>query len=256
MSLSRIPERIVGCYQRTSSRLFFRRVLKMRNRAPIISFTFDDFPKSAFVTGGAVLKGFGVSGTYYASLGLIGQESPSGPIFSQEDLRAVLAQGHELGCHTYAHRDAWATDPRVFEASIIENRLALDALVPGTRFRTFSYPISVPRPENKRRAAQHFVCCRCGGQAFNTGTIDVSCLFAYFLEKSAANPAPVKELIDRNGREGGWLIFATHDVCESPSPFGCSPPFFEEVVRWAVNSGATVLPVGKALEAIRACARY
>jgi peptidoglycan/xylan/chitin deacetylase (PgdA/CDA1 family) len=251
MKSSRISERIVGRYQRTVSRLFFRRVLKMHNPFPLISFSFDDFPRSALLTGGALLRRFGVRGTYYASLGLIGQDTPSGTIFATEDLEAVMTQGHELGCHTHAHCDSWVTSPGVFEASIIENSRALDAVVPGARFRTFSYPICPPRPENKRRAAKHFVCCRSAGQAFNAGTIDLSCLYAHFLERSRENSSWVRDLIDRNCRERGWLIFATHDICENPSPYGCSPAFLEEVVRWAAHSGATVLPVGEALEAIR-----
>ena len=49
----------------------------------------------------------------------------------------------------------------------------------------------------------------------------------------------------------GWLILATHDVCDNPSPYGCTAQFFETVVQHAVQSGARVLPVVSALEALR-----
>lgn len=55
-------------------------------------------------------------------------------------------------------------------------------------------------------------------------------------------------MILRNRDACGWLVFATHDVCESPTPFGCKPAFFEEVVRFAAESGARILPLGQALE--------
>ena len=45
---------------------------------------------------------------------------------------------------------------------------------------------------------------------------------------------------------------ATHDVDDNPSPYGCTPGFFEEIVRYAVNSGAVILPVNKTYEAFSA----
>lgn len=39
--------------------------------APTVSFTFDDFPKSALSAGGAILKQHGPRGTYYAVMGLM-----------------------------------------------------------------------------------------------------------------------------------------------------------------------------------------
>src|SRR5437773_2236461 len=47
-----------------------------------------------------------------------------------------------------------------------------------------------------------------------------------------------------------WLIFATHDICENPSPFGCTAEFFENIVKCAIDSGARTLPVFQALEAL------
>ena len=69
----------------------------MDNRAPIVSFTFDDFPRSALHVGGEILRARGFAGTYYASLGLVDRDSPVGRIFSVYDLKSLLAQGHELG---------------------------------------------------------------------------------------------------------------------------------------------------------------
>jgi hypothetical protein len=91
-----------------------------------------------------------------------------------------------------------------------------------------------------------------GGQTFNSGITDLNYLCAFFLEKSRDNPEAVKSLIDQNARARGWLIFATHDVCERPSPYGCTSEFFEQVVRWAVDSGACILPVVRALETLLA----
>ena len=55
-------------------------------------------------------------------------------------------------------------------------------------------------------------------------------------------------MIDRNSLSRGWLIFATHDVTDNPSPYGCTPTFFQGVVDYAAKSGAMLLTVGEACE--------
>ncbi|HTV54138.1 MAG TPA: hypothetical protein VMI06_04405, partial [Terriglobia bacterium] len=94
-------------------------------------------------------------------------------------------------------------------------------------------------------------CCRGGGQTFNSGIADLNQLSAYFLEKAGSNFELVKALIDKNREARGWLIFATHDISSAPSPFGCTPEFFEGVVRYAIDSGAQILPVAAALNVVR-----
>jgi peptidoglycan/xylan/chitin deacetylase (PgdA/CDA1 family) len=244
--------RIQGFCRRTATRTFFTRPVTIQGQKPIVSFTFDDFPRSAWLTGGAVLDRFGLRGTYYASLGLMGRTASTGPICLPEDVRALVARGHELGCHTFAHCHSWDTKTRLFERSILENRAALETLIPGASFRTFSFPISPPRPHTKRMIAGHFACARGGGQTFNVGQTDLNYLRAYFLEKTRDDREAVRDLIEQNRAAGGWLILATHDVCSTPTPFGCTPEFFEDVVQCAVGSGARILPVAEALEVLRA----
>ncbi len=252
MANSRFLTRVQNHLQRVIARSFAKRQFAIHAETPLISFTFDDFPRSALLTGGAILKSFGVAGTYYASFGLMGTEAPTGPIFLPEDLKVLLEQGHELGCHTFGHCHAWDTQPNVFEDAVVKNRQALNQLVPGASFKTFSYPISVPRARTKQRIAKYFACCRCAGQTFNIGNVDLNYLSAFFLEKSRDNPEIIRNVIDENRRARGWLIFATHDVCDDPTRYGVTPDFFEEIVRYAVNSGARILPVYEAYEALRA----
>lgn len=243
-------DRARGKYMTTAAHFCVKRPLVINTQIPLVSFTFDDFPRSALLSGGAILQRFGVRGTYYASFGLMGKEAPTGPIFLPEDLKVALEQGHEVGCHTFGHCDAWETKANVFEGSIIENQRALDRVAPGARFRTLSYPISPPRVGTKRKVGRHFVCCRAGGQTFNVGSADLNYLSGYFLEKSRDNPEGVKNVIRENARERGWLIFATHDICKSPTPYGCTPEFFEQIVQAAVDSGARILPVFEAWKTI------
>jgi peptidoglycan/xylan/chitin deacetylase (PgdA/CDA1 family) len=252
MSRAQLLERLYGKYQRTSARLFFKRSFEINTSVPLISFTFDDFPRSALSTGGAILRSVGARGTYYTALGLMGQQRSTGTMFTREDLKLALEQGHELGCHTFHHDHAWDTKPSAFESSVIENQRALGSLFPGAVFDSLSYPKSQPRARTKHRMEKRFACCRGGGQTFNAGTADLNCLTAYFLEQSKGDADAVKRLIDENRKARGWLIFATHDVCAAPTAWGCAPEFFEDIVHYAAKSEASILPVAEAWKAIRA----
>ena len=255
-------QRIAG----EATRVLFRRQLAVRTPAPLVSFTFDDFPRSAFLNASAILGRYGILGTYYVSMSLAGKQSQMGPMYQTEDLKELARLGHELGCHTFGHCHSWNTPPDIYEKAILDNQQALNEVLPGTAFQTFSYPFSGPRLAVKQVAGRHFLCCRggglragsflfrhqAGGQTFNSGITDLNLLCAFFLEQSRENPEAVKRLIDQNAQARGWLIFATHDVCEKPSRFGCTPAFFEQVVQWSLESGARILPVVKVLEVLRA----
>jgi peptidoglycan/xylan/chitin deacetylase (PgdA/CDA1 family) len=233
-------------YRRKRSAAGGRHLIDLRLTLPIVSFTFDDFPRSAAHPGGAILKQHRMHGTYYVSLGMMDSELPAGRSFSEQDLRDVAKEGHELGCHTFAHCHAWETKPMAFEESIIKNKYALSRILPEACFGSLSYPIAMPRPDTKERAAKYYPCCRGGGEKINVGVTDRNNLSACFLEKNRDKPEALKRLIDENVRLRGWLIFATHDIAAKPSPFGCTPQFFEQVVSYTATSGTTVLPVREA----------
>lgn len=242
--------RFQGKCRRTLSATVARRLVKMQNTAPLISFTFDDFPHSALEVGGKILRTYGIRGTYYVSLGLLDRDEPTGLICSSIDLAEVIAEGHELGCHTFDHCDAWKTNPDSFEESIVANRLRLKEILPDAKFATMSYPINTPRPDTKRRSGRHFAGCRGGGQSSNVGEIDLNYMRAFFLEQSRDTPSTIWELIELNCEKNGWLIFATHDISGQPTRFGSTPKAFEAVVRRAIESGAKIVPVDVALREV------
>jgi hypothetical protein len=250
MNFSNLMTRVRGKYQRSASDLLNRRPMIMRNAQPLVSFTFDDFPKNALYTGGAILEKYGARGTYFASFGLTGSVAPTGEIFRDEDVAPLLERGHEIGCHTFQHCDSWDTDSSSYDAALARNAEALARVAPGVTMQSFGYPLTTPSPGNKKVAGARFASCRGGGQTFNTGELDRNLLKSFFLEKSVHDPAAVKDLITRSAAARGWLIFSTHDVSDSPTRFGCTPAFFEQVVAWSQESGAKIATVAQALAAV------
>lgn len=237
-------------WNRVTAEHLFRRPVSIELSKPIVSFTFDDFPHSAATAGAAILEGYGAAATYYVSLGLAGVREASGLMFAKEDVERILASGHELGCHTFHHLDAGESETQDFVDSVIANQRRLQERFPKVWFRTFSYPKSAPHPGIKRRMGARFESCRGGGQTFNCGVADLSMLKSYFLEQARGDHASVARLIEENRQRAGWLIFSTHDVCDTPSPYGCTPEFLECAVKAARESGASILPVSAALDEI------
>lgn len=247
--MSLFLKRLTNRYQRELSRRLARRPFVLRNERPIVSFTFDDFPVSAARIAADILERHQARGTYYTSMGLMDTTAPTGEIFHRNDLLSVIRRGHEIGCHTYHHHHAYDTAADTFEQSIEENRNALAAIAPEVKMRTLSYPISCPRPATKRRCARHFMASRAGGQTYNVGEVDLEHLSAFFIEQSREDEAAMLAMIDATVAARGWLIFATHDVTENPTRYGCVPAQFERLVQHAAGSGAKILPVAAALHA-------
>ncbi|NLH77928.1 MAG: polysaccharide deacetylase family protein [Acidobacteria bacterium] len=217
----------------------------------MVSFTFDDVPRSSCTRGRLILEAHGVRASYYLSMALMDGSYSIGAAFSRADLEVLIAGGHEVGSHTFDHLDAWHTRPGLFEASIRENQRKLQELFPGRVFRTFSFPINWPRPRIKKLAGQIHACCRGGGQAANVGTVDLNLLNSVFLDaRNLGRLDAMKKLIDGNAAKAGWLIFSTHDIDERPSPYGCTPGFLEDVVGYARASGAEIRPVYDAWAAL------
>ena len=247
--------RVIGKYHRTLAYRFCRRMTAIKTSIPIISFTFDDAPRSAFTTAGGILKSHGASATFFVSLGLLGSQTEVGTIATSDDLLRAVKEGDELGCHTFDHWDSWQTTKKKFIESVVKNKQALVSILPGYKFRTFAYPKTGALSPIKLQIEKYFDCCRGGGQRPNTGRADLNLLKAYFLDRRIkADIDEVKGMIDLNTSLKGWLIFVTHDVRDDPSPYGCLPKFFGEVVKYAARSDALLLPVGEACKKLQASA--
>lgn len=232
--------RLAGCVASRKHRI--------KNAQPVVSFTFDDFPLSSLYIAGAILEQFNARGTYYTSLGLESKIAPTGPIFRPADLRLAVEKGHEIGCHTFDHYSAWNTPADMYLASTQKNLRQLSAVFPGLLVCSHSYPIDIPRLPTIRNMSRLFRACRAGGQKYNIGMLDLNQLSAFFIEQSRGVPESIYNIIQENALNGGWLIFATHDVCDNPTRYGCTPALFEQIVSWSQSSGSRILSVTAALD--------
>jgi peptidoglycan/xylan/chitin deacetylase (PgdA/CDA1 family) len=97
--------------------------LRLPGDAPMVSFTFDDVPKSAATVGATILEEYGGRATLYVAGSLVGQWSGLRAGIDADEIIGLHRNGHEIACHTFSHRRATELDAAAMEAEIEQNRL-------------------------------------------------------------------------------------------------------------------------------------
>lgn len=224
----------------------------MRNERPIISFNFDDFPASAIRIGGPILARYGIRATYYVSMSLlrdaVSLEDDVG--FTADDLRAVVAEGHEIACHTWGHLDCALTAPEALISDMERNAAALAEIIPGYRMTNFAYPFGNLDLASKRLMAERFDTARGIWTGINADSADMALLTAQKIYEGEGNYRRALKMMDDLKARSGWLILFTHDVRANHSPFGSTPQDLERMAAAARESGCDILTMREAVAAI------
>jgi peptidoglycan/xylan/chitin deacetylase (PgdA/CDA1 family) len=222
----------------------------MRNSAPLVSFTFDDVPASAYTNGAAILEQCGIRGTFYIAAGILGATDEHWRVIEAEQVRALYEQGHEIGCHTFSHVRVEELDAAATDEECQRNNAALAALCPGIEITNFCYPfgrVSLPR---KHQLQRRFDTCRGIYEGVNAGTIDLALLRVIELYDRTLTPEKLKRALQETRERNGWLIFYTHDVAETPSWIGCSPRLLRETIAAVQAENMRCLTIRDALSAV------
>lgn len=227
----------------------YRRTVSLGNRGPIVTFSFDDFPRTAYSVGGAILEQFEARGTYYTAAGLMNTSDELGDQFRSEDLDSLLEKGHELASHTYNHVSSRAVSCATFLEDVQKGRNAIKQFA-GINSTNFAYPFGDVTLQTKRNLRLGLASARSIFPGVNGPEVDLNLLRANSLYGDLDRAARAAELIRENAKRKSWLIFYTHDVRPNPSPFGCTPRLFEATVSCAVRSGCRILTVQEALSEI------
>jgi peptidoglycan/xylan/chitin deacetylase (PgdA/CDA1 family) len=228
---------------------FYRRVVPFTGREAIVSFTFDDFPRSALTAGASILEAFNARGTYYTAAALMNTSGELGDHFTADDLHELLEKGHELGNHTFSHLSSRSVSCSAFCFDVEEGRHVLEERT-GVNPDNFSYPFGDITLRAKKAVGRHVGSARSIIPGINIQEIDLNLLRANKLYGDIDQAGRLNGLIDENVRRRGWLIFYTHDVRPQPSAYGCTPALFESVVSAAARSENQILTVGQALSSL------
>src|SRR6478672_6112864 len=165
-------------------------LFRLRNATPMVSFTFDDLPKSAVTTGAGLLEAHRARGTFYVSGGLLSIGTPEWETGDSSDVLALYRRGHEIGCHTFSHQRACDLDEASLADEIARNRDYFRALDPSIEIDTFAYPFGYGSFARKYQLKDQFQSCRSIVPGINSGSMDLQFLRAMLL---------VDQQIDRDG---------------------------------------------------------
>ena len=240
----RLPSRL----RSRAARLTPVRRVRSRLERPTASFTFDDFPRSAWTCGAPLLARYGGKATYYVSGRFCGTHEDGLDYYTLHDLKAAHAAGHEIACHTFDHVRGSAVPSEGLEDDFARNaRFLRGALGEDLPLGSFAYPYGHVSPRTKLVAGRRFPVSRGIVPGVNAGVLELAQLKAIPLERRNWNPRRVERLVRQAQERRGWVVFFSHDVSDSPSPFGATPYMLRHALEAVRSAGMDILTVRDAL---------
>jgi peptidoglycan/xylan/chitin deacetylase (PgdA/CDA1 family) len=233
----KVLRRIGRAIRIRSARMFPARLRHVRFSAPVATLTFDDFARSAWLTGGPIAEEAGARATYFACGGMCRQTQDGVEYFTEADLAALHARGHEAACHTFGHLHLSAASNERIEGDLARNARFLRGVTGERSVPSFAYPFGEASIRTKRMAGRHFRLCRGIEPGINSGWMDLAQLRAVCLEPHILERFPISLLVDEVCAKKGWLIFVTHDVSGTPTPYGCTPAVLREALEAVRRAG-------------------
>ena len=223
--------------------------VRLKLKEPVVSFTFDDIPRSAVTNGESILKKYNYSGTYYISAEFMRQNGFDFEGVDSRIMQQIVEGGGELACHTYSHLHFFTSSRGQIISDLERNQQFVERIVLGYKLENFSYPFGEQTSIARAVIGKRFKSGRSIYRGINNDKVDLNCLKSVRLYESTGQEELIS-IIDTAIRKNGWIIFYTHDVAPNPSREGCSPGHFEAIVRYCFEKKLKVLPVNRVLEMI------
>jgi peptidoglycan/xylan/chitin deacetylase (PgdA/CDA1 family) len=224
----------------------------MRNRRPLVSFTFDDVPASAARAGADVLDANGVFGTFYIAAGILGTRDEHWEVATIEDVRRLHSTGHEIADHTFSHTKVDEVSAETLEEEENANGAALREICGDFPLENFAFPFGRQSLPRKLQLQRRFASCRSVYEGLNVGRIDLAMLRVIELYDRTLTPEKLARTLDTAAARNAWVVFYTHDVANSPSWIGASPALFDRVVKTVRDRGFDCVTIAQGLRRIGA----
>lgn len=220
---------------------------RLQNNNPMVSFTFDDPPKSAATVGVPLLDEYNAKGTFYVAGSLVDEWSGHWIGISADEIVELHRAGHEIACHTFSHTRTPDLSAAALAAEIEKNRHYLSGLDPSIQVQNFAYPYGLGSISHKGRLSKVFRSSRGIIPGVNSGTVDLQFLLSTPLVNQHIDRDGIDRAFDEAIAKNGWLIFYSHDVAASPSPYGCTPSLLQHALEAASQRKIEILSVADAL---------
>ena len=225
------------------------RKLAIKLDKPLISISFDDFPVTAITNGSDVMEQYGWRATFYTCAGLEGITNHHGQHFRAEHLLKLQAAGHEIAGHTLDHQDCSVLSDDAVLTQIEKNKARLCDIGITQSIDGFAYPFGAATAPLKKLLSHKFEAIRGIKTGQHTHSADLNELKSCGVYSSTIDNVIAR--INALPAAPAWLTLFTHDICDAPSPWGCTPAEFIRVLDAIAASRADVLPVREAVHFLR-----
>jgi peptidoglycan/xylan/chitin deacetylase (PgdA/CDA1 family) len=231
---------------------FIARQVKVRparvaGNRPVASITFDDFPKSAWETGGKILARFKTRGTYYTAGTFCGRTVDGVQFYDDGDLSALKAAGHEIACHGFGHQATPTLSDTELTADLKRNAAFLAPFLDGTRLESYAYPYGASSVRTKKFYAPHFSNLRGVHPGIIRGAVDLAQLNAVSLEMRSFSRERLDTAIAGAKAQNGWIAFYTHGVSDSPTEYDSTPTILTQALQAVTDAGIEIMPMRQAV---------
>ena len=222
-----------------------RRMIDIKTDAPIITVTFDDFPKTAASVGAPMLEAKGWRGTYYTSAKLEGTTNHHGPQFDRTDVITLDKAGHEIAGHSYDHSDLSEMSLEDVIVQVKDNKAKLAEYNLSQSIDNFAYPFGAASASLKQLLQNEYRSMRGIRADIHQGRADLNELSSFGFYSDTA-----QSVIDRVHAVKDtptWMTLFTHDIQDAPTPWGCTEGEFQALLDAIESSGARVMTIRQAL---------
>jgi peptidoglycan/xylan/chitin deacetylase (PgdA/CDA1 family) len=213
----------------------------------LITFGFDDFPKSAADTGAEIIESINAKAIYYTSTGLESVTLQTGEQFKDTDMLALAKAGHEIGAHTHSHIDCSNASIETIMMDIERNLVELKTMGLDAPVEHFAYPYGETTVRLKKALREKFVTCRGVLAGLNNRSCDAMQLRAMELTPDAMTTDRALYAIEIAMTRPIWLHIFTHDVRQTPSDFGTTPANLMRIARHARDSKIPIVTPSAAM---------
>jgi len=209
--------KVIGKLERILAKSIVTAPAMLTADAPAVSFSFDDFPKTAYTNAGEILEDSDAKGTYFLSTDLIGTNYEGQIQCDAQDLKNVIHNGHEIGGHTQSHKHLQTLSDAEMKYEIKEN-LDFISTTLATEISSFAFPFGGTSPKAKRNLLPYYQIARAITPGLNYGKIDRMNINAYSLYGDYFSIQRIEKLVDEALRQKHSLFFILMTFNQNTAP--------------------------------------
>lgn len=209
------------------------RPTKCNLKAPLVSFSFDDAPKTSVSVGAKMLEDAGAVATFYLTGSHCGQSFEGIEQYSQDDIQTLANNGHEIACHSFSHsRFRGASESEMAEDLAQNQRFFANALNnPNFSFDSFAYPYGEFDAKSREYIGERYLNARGVYRGVNHGVLDFANLKTTPLEKRRFSSNYLQKHLKTAQNKNGWVVFFTHDIADDCSIYGSTPDIIAQTIE-------------------------